>query len=158
LSYFHGNETRTILVVLDSLTGEGRLEELEVDGRLRLLVAGNPSLPLVSSDNELVAFETSVGGRAAVVLGRDGTVLQRLDAGTVSHGFSPDSKRLIYIHRNAGLGELYILDIFSGASTRVTETSDDEVDANFLDESNIVLRRLVRGSQLLRADVGALLR
>ena len=91
-----------------------------------------------------------------VVMRRDGTRLRELETGTEAQDFSSDSRRVLYSSRRAGNSDLYLLDILTGASTQVTVTPEDEVDANFLNDSTIVLQRLVRTSQLMRADIGSL--
>jgi hypothetical protein len=146
-----------MVTMTDSLTGEFVLAERLRGGRFQRIAAGNPPLPIGAPDGQLLATEIPRGG-AMVVMRRDGTRLRELEPGTEAQDFSFDSKQLLYYSRRSGNSDLYILDILTGATTQVTATPEDEVDANFLVDSTIVLQRGVRTAQLMRAELGSLLR
>jgi Tol biopolymer transport system component len=116
----------------------------------------------VSPDGEIALLTFLSPGQleGRLVRWTDGSPLTSLPPNSRGLGWSTDSRRLLYgISAGVGnVGDLGILDIATGDTTRVTTTPEDEPQASFTADGNaVILRRMKTEERVMRADLSGLL-
>jgi dipeptidyl-peptidase 4 len=114
---------RDVLITAAQLTPSGRTEPLAIeglswsgDGQRALIFTNSRRVWRTNSRGDYWMFDTRTARLKRV--GGD-----RPDAGLMYAKFSPDATRVAYVWQN----DLYVEDLASGASTRVTQDGSDQV-------------------------------
>ncbi len=157
-TYNAGGREHTLVQVAGQASGEISLAEWLPGDKLRTIVLGNPLLPPLPINGLLATVLPGAGKTELEVLRPDGSVVRSLDA-IGARAFSVDDRQLLYTMQTNGQFDLALLDIITGKTTQLTHTPDDEDQAMFTaGGDSIVFRRVRVTSELMRADVGGLLR
>jgi TolB protein len=157
-TYSAGGREHTLVQVAGQASGEISLAEWLPGDELRTIIAGNPLFPPLPINGLLAVVLPRAGKTEVDVIRPDGSVVRSLDA-IGARGFSIDDRQLIYNVQANGQLDLALLDVRTGKTTQLTHTPDDEDAAMFTaGGDSIVFRRVRSTSELMRADLGGLLR
>ena len=157
-AYPVGGREHTLVAVAGQASGEISLAEWLPGDKLRTIVSGNPQMSPLPINGLLAVVLPRAGKTELAVLRPDGSVVRSLDA-IGARAFSVDDRQLLYNVQTGGQFDLALLDVITGKTTQLTHTPDDEDQAMFTaGGDSIVFRRVRVTSELMRADVGGLLR
>ncbi|MGQ9780083.1 MAG: DUF624 domain-containing protein [Bacillota bacterium] len=123
LAYFVKENNRPVLVIADQ-NGKNAT-------RILLEGLGGPEDPALSPDGKKVAFVE--GGRLCLLEVEGGRWRVLRETGRAEHPFfGPDGRTIVFaLAEGSAPAELYLMDIASGAETRLTETPVPETDPSF---------------------------
>lgn len=149
-----------ILMVPDSATAEMGLYALEPGNRLRPILGANAGMPVEPIHRLLASYLPGGENGGEVVIYRiDGTIVRHLTPAAGPRAFSPDDGRFLFSISSNGQDDLAMADVSSGAVTRLTDTPGNESHAMFTaGGDSIVFRRVRITSEVMRADVAALVK
>ncbi|MBN2305398.1 MAG: PD40 domain-containing protein, partial [Anaerolineae bacterium] len=117
-------------------------------------------MPTRSPDAEWVAFASTRDGNWEIYVGKaDGSFQQRVtytpDASDLDPVWSPDGQSIVYTSSRNGSWDLYMIDVSSGAETRLTDDLAHEINAFWSPDSAQILFQSNREGfwQIYRLDL-----
>lgn len=112
-----------------------------------------------SPDGSLICFVAKAGKQDAIYLvdSKSGKVKKKITTelnGLMSPDFSPDGKRIVFSGISGGISDLYIYDLVTGETMRVTDDVFAEIDPRWSPDGTTIAFVTDRGA---RTDTGKLL-
>ncbi|MBS0404202.1 MAG: Tol-Pal system protein TolB [Proteobacteria bacterium] len=141
------------LVVTLSRDGGSQLFQISAGGGEPRRLTSSPSIdtePAFSPDGKTLYFVSDRGGAPQIYrMPAGGGAAQRVTFGgnyNVSPNISPDGRWMAYIARTGGAFKLNVMDLASGNSTAITDTSDDE-SPSFAPNSKLIVYATRQGGR-----------
>ena len=141
------------LVVTLSRDGGSQLFQINAGGGEPRRLTSSQSIdtePAFSPDGKTLYFVSDRGGAPQIYrMSATGGAAQRVSFGgnyNVSPNISPDGRWMAYIARTGGAFKLNVMDLASGTSTAITDTSDDE-SPSFAPNSKLIVYATRQGGR-----------